>query len=97
MHLNLGSHLPTVHFTPNLNKHIECPPQQVQGDTVRDVLQAVFTLNPKLGGYILDDQQRLRKHVVIFIDERTIADRAALSDAVAPDSEVYVMQALSGG
>ena len=47
--------------------------------------------------YVLDDQGALRKHVNVFVDNRMISDRVALSDAVAEDSEVFVMQALSGG
>jgi molybdopterin synthase sulfur carrier subunit len=33
----------------------------------------------------------------VFIDGNQIEDRERLSDPVAPSSEVYVMQALSGG
>ena len=89
--------MPSVHFTPNLRKHIDCPTKLVQGKTVREALDAVFAENTQLRSYILDDQHRLRKHVVIFIDEQTIVDREKLSDTVREDSEVYVMQALSGG
>jgi len=32
-----------------------------------------------------------------FVDGRQLTDRVALSDAVEPRSELYVMQALSGG
>jgi hypothetical protein len=64
---------------------------------LREVLDNVFADNPRLRGYVLDEQGALRKHMVIFIDGRQVTDRSALSDAVAPTSEVYVMQALSGG
>jgi hypothetical protein len=33
----------------------------------------------------------------VFLDGEQIADRVGLSDAVRPESEIYVMQALSGG
>jgi hypothetical protein len=39
----------------------------------------------------------VRRHVVVFVDGSAIQDRVGLSDAVRPDSEIYVMQALSGG
>jgi hypothetical protein len=61
------------------------------------VLDAVFAGNPRARGYVLDDQGALRKHMVIFIDGGTIRDRQTLSDTVAEDAELYVMQALSGG
>ena len=86
-----------VSFTPNLNRHLSCPDQVVSGATVRQTLQNVFAQNPRLEGYILDDQGHLRKHVAIFVDGQSITDRIGLSDAVATDSEVFVAQALSGG
>ena len=46
---------------------------------------------------ILDDEGALRKHVSIVVNGATIRDRAGLSDAVGPDAEIFVMQALSGG
>jgi sulfur-carrier protein len=86
-----------VEFTANLQRHLSAPPQNVPGATVREALDAVFRGNPRLRGYVLDDQGALRKHVVIFVDGQAIHDRAGLTDAVQPDSSVYVMQALSGG
>ena len=86
-----------VIFTQNLQRHISAPPSEAAGATVRAVLDAVFAEHPRLRGYVLDDQQRLRTHVVVFVDGQMLKDRAGLSDAVAPASEVYVMQALSGG
>ena len=61
------------------------------------VLGVVFSENPRLRGYVLDDQGRLRKHVAVFVDGKLVEDREALSDAVRDDSEIFVMQALSGG
>lgn len=62
-----------------------------------DALREVFSGNPKLRGYVLDDQGRLRRHVLVFVDNERIKDRTGLSDPVAKNSEVFVMQALSGG
>ncbi len=89
--------MPTVQFTDNIQRHVPCPPTQVQGTTVREVLDAVFADNPRARGYVLDEQGALRKHMAIFLDGRMILDRTSLSDAVQPDAKVYVMQALSGG
>ena len=87
----------TVVFTPNLKRHVECPTEVVDGSTVRAVLDAVFAKNPRLRGYVLDDQGGLRYHMNVFVDGEQIADRARLSDPVRAHSEIYVMQALSGG
>jgi sulfur-carrier protein len=70
---------------------------RLAGTTVREVLDALFAAHPQLRGYVLDDQGALRHHMVIFIDGRQIQDRVHLADAVAESSEIYVMQALSGG
>ena len=87
----------TVSFTPNLERHVECPQKTVDGATVREVLDRVFAENPRLRGYVLDDQGALRRHMMVFVDGQQIADRERLSDPVRPTSEIYVMQALSGG
>ena len=87
----------TVVFTQNLRRHVECPTETVAGGTVRAVLDAVFAANARLRGYVLDDQGALRYHMMVFVDGEPITDRRELSDPVRDASEVYVMQALSGG
>lgn len=86
-----------VTFTANLERHLACPPVEATGATVREVLDQVFADNQPARGYVLDDQSALRKHMAIFVDGFLIRDRVGLSDAVRDDSEIYVMQALSGG
>lgn len=89
--------MPTVTFTPNLKRHVECPTEVIEGATVREVLDVVFAANPRLRGYVLDDQGALRRHMSVFVDGEQILDRAQFSDPVRAASEIYVMQALSGG
>jgi len=86
-----------VTFTPNIQRHVTCPPREVRGATVRDVLEVVFAENATARGYVLDDQDALRRHMIVFVNGRAIRDRRGLSDAVPDGAEVYVMQALSGG
>jgi len=89
----------TVAFTQNLRRHIgsDLPPVPVDAATVGDALAQVFVEHPRLRGYVLDDQGAVRKHVVVFLDGETIADRATLSDPVPPGGELFISQALSGG
>jgi len=89
--------VPEVVLTQNLQRHVACPNMRLPGSTVGEVLQALFTEHPQVRGYVLDDQGALRHHMVIFVDGRQIKDRVHLRDPVSPDSEIYVMQALSGG
>lgn len=87
----------SVVFTENIQRHVACPPTKVQGCTVGEVLDRVFAGNTKARGYVLDEQGAVRKHMVVFVNGTPIRDRANLSDPVTDGSEVYVMQALSGG
>lgn len=86
-----------VTFTSNLRRHVDCATVEAQGQTVREVLDIVFESNDRLRTYILDDQAALRKHMIIFVDGKRVSDLVGLSDTVQPKSEVYVLQALSGG
>jgi len=89
--------MPRVTFTANIQRHVACPPTDAPGTTVREVLERVFAENPAARSYVLDDQGAVRKHMVVFVDGRQIADRGAQSDPVTPQAEIYVAQALSGG
>jgi hypothetical protein len=67
------------------------------GATVAEVLAAGLAGDDLLRSYVLDEQGRLRKHVTIYLDGSVITDRLRLSDPVGPQTEIYVLQALSGG
>jgi hypothetical protein len=84
-------------FTQQLRRFTEVPEVDTSAARLRDALDAAFTINPRLRGYILDDQGHLRPHVVIFIDGTRIHDRVGLNDGLRANSSVYVLQALSGG
>ena len=89
--------MPRVVFTSNLQRHVSCPETQVTAGTVRTALAQVFAAQPQARGYVLDEQGHLRKHVVVFVDGQRVRDRERLDDPVRDSSEVYVMQALTGG
>ena len=89
--------MPRVIFTSNLQRHLDCPETAVAPGTVASALAQVFSAQPRARGYILDEQGQLRKHVAVFVDGRRVRDRERLTDAVGETSEIYVMQALTGG
>ena len=89
--------MPRVSFTPNIQRHVDCPSSDVVGETVREVLENLFAEKTRARGYVLDDQGVLRQYMVVFVDGKPVQDRKELSDQVSPDSEIYIMQALSGG
>lgn len=89
--------MPTIRFTPQLQRFTQTPVVESGATVLRAALEDAFGVNPVLRGYVLDDQGHLRANVVVFVDGRRCSDRIALADALAPASQVYVLQALSGG
>jgi hypothetical protein len=89
--------MPTVRFTATLARHRPTPSVTVGGQTLREALDGAFRDDGLLRSYVLDEQGRLRKHVTIYIDGDVVSDRVRLTDPVGERSEIYVLQALSGG
>ena len=85
--------MPRVVFTSHLQRHVSCAEADVPGATVGAALDAVFSAQPQVRGYVLDEQGDLRKHVFVFVDGR----RARLADDVPAGAAIHVMQALTGG
>ena len=89
--------MPSVRFTRNIQRHVECPTLDVPGATLGEVLNAYFAANERARGYVLEDDGRLRRHMAVFIDGQQIEDRNTLSDRVSSNAVVDVVQSLSGG
>jgi molybdopterin synthase sulfur carrier subunit len=86
-----------VHFTRWLREWAPPGPVNVSGKTVGEALASLFEQQPQLQSYVVDERGALRKHVCIFADGQRLARDATMGHAVAPDSKLCVMQALSGG
>jgi len=86
-----------IFFAASIQRHIATPERKIDAHTLADALEAVFAEQPRLRGYIVDDQGALRKHLAVFVDGRPVKDRQRLSDVLGEESRVYVVQALSGG
>jgi molybdopterin synthase sulfur carrier subunit len=89
--------VPRLFFTPQLARFTATPEVETTALTLRDALEAAFAVNPRLRGYVLDDQGHLRANVVAYIDGRRCHERVLLADPLRADSRVHVLQALSGG
>jgi len=89
-HVTITRHL--QRFFPTLNEAEEVP-----GATVREVIGELEKRYPGFALYVVDETGRLRRHVNVFVGGEPICDREALSDAVSPGDEVFILQALSGG
>ena len=86
-----------IRFTRNIQRHVACDEGSVEAATVREALEVYFADNPSARSYVVDDQGALRHHMALFVDGRPVRDRRTLSDPLEPTSEIYVLQALSGG
>ena len=89
--------MPTIYMTSHLRQVAPPGPTRVEAATLGAALDAYFTTAPRVRSYIVDDQGRLRRHVAVFIDGELLLDKEDLGRRVAASSEIYVMQALSGG
>jgi hypothetical protein len=90
--------MPHIEFTSQLAQHVECPPgRAVEAASLGEALEAVFADYPMLRGYVLDDQGAVRQHIAVFIDGEMLHRRDRLDVPITPESEIFVMQALSGG
>jgi len=90
--------MPLVRFTPHLRRFFpDLDDVEVEGETVAEVVRALEALHPGLAAYLVDEHGALRPHVNVFVGERAIRDRRALGDALTPTTQLFVLQALSGG
>ncbi len=87
-----------VTFTPHLQRFFpSLAACDVEGATVRAVVDELERRFPGFASYVVDEAGRLRRHVNIFVGDEPIFDREALGDALEPSTRVFIVQALSGG
>ena len=67
---------------------------QAQGDTLAEVLRDLDRRYAGLRFRMIDEQDRLRPHMRVFVRGRAVHDLRLALDA---DDEVHIVQALSGG
>lgn len=66
---------------------------QVDGATAGDAIRALEASHPKLAGWILDEQGRLRRHVNVFINGERVREDAQ----VQPADHLHILPSISGG
>lgn len=81
-----------LRYFPGLEDGTEVP-----GGTVAEVVRNLDARYKGLAGYLLEDDGSLRQHVNIFLGDELIRDRGTLGDEVNEDSQIFILQALSGG
>lgn len=65
----------------------------LEGATAGELLRRLEETHPRIRGWVLDEQGRLRPHVHLFIND----EQGSLTSSVTPDDRVHVLQAISGG
>ena len=65
----------------------------VGGATLAELLRELERAQPGLGGWILDERGRIRRHINVFVN----GEPAAQDDPVVEADRVEVLPALSGG
>lgn len=63
------------------------------GATVGEVLRELEHRHPKVAGWILDEQGRVRPHVNVFVNGERLREGAA----IGPDDVLQVLPSISGG
>lgn len=89
--------MPGIAFSPNILSHVQVDVDHVNGQSVRDALEEVFSRHPRLRSYLFDDDGSVRKHIAVIVNGEPVKDRKSLSDSVRDEDEIFLMQALSGG
>jgi len=67
---------------------------QAHGATVSELLADLDRHYPGIRFRMIDEQDAVRPHMRIFVNGEQVWD---LSAALAPDDDVFIIQALSGG
>jgi molybdopterin converting factor small subunit len=66
---------------------------ELAGATVVELVRALEQRHPAIGGWILDERGRIRRHINIFV----AGERAREETAVGPGDRVEVLPAITGG
>jgi molybdopterin converting factor small subunit len=69
------------------------PEHTVPGTTVGELLRALEAAQPGLGGWILDERGRVRRHINVFVN----GEYGREETAVGEDDRIDVLPAISGG
>ena len=67
------------------------------GNSVREVLEAVFLDYPALRKQLFDSKGEKKRHINIFVNKASIKDLNLLDTFVKPGDEITIIPNISGG
>jgi molybdopterin converting factor small subunit len=83
-----------VWFSTHLRAYTGGPETDVEGPTIAAVLDELDRRHPGFKFRIVDEQDRIREHIIIF---RNAEQVRTLGEPVAASDKLRIMGALSGG
>lgn len=87
-----------IEFSLQLAEHVGCPAKgELKVGVLQDGLAIWFEEYPKLKEYLLDSDGNLRRHLSLFLNGEMVISTEALDLVIDDKSELFVMQAISGG
>ena len=70
---------------------------QVEGDSIRSVVDGLVERHPSLGGQLLTDEGDLNRFVNVYVNGQDVRYLAGLDTPVAETDEVRLLPAMAGG
>lgn len=83
-----------VHIPSQLLSYTHASRLEIEGEILDDVLRELDRRFPGLRFRIVDEQDRIRQHIHIFINKEM---NQGLDQRLHPDDEIRIIGALSGG
>lgn len=84
----------TIHIPNPLRSYTAGEKVQAEGRTIAEVLKNLDNQFPGIRFRVIDEQDRVRRHIKIFLNEDMTED---LNEAVKPKDTLHIICALSGG
>ncbi|MFO8075804.1 MAG: ubiquitin-like small modifier protein 1 [Egibacteraceae bacterium] len=90
--------MPTVRIpTPLRNATGGAATVEVEGGTLKSVIEDLEAQHPGIGERLLDDSGELRRFVNVFVDDEDVRFQEGLSTPVDEDTTVSIIPAVAGG
>ena len=70
---------------------------EVDGDSIRTVVDGLVERHPSLGGQLLTQNGDLNRFVNVYVNGQDVRYLAGLDTPVAPSDEVRLLPAMAGG
>ena len=70
---------------------------QVNGKTIKEVLNELFTAHPDIKNHLIEENGTLRNFVNIFVNNEDIRHSGGLDSKVSDNSDVRIIPSIAGG